>query len=397
MLVCMVDRILKLLNTKEGRALVVRSQYDWSGAFDRQDPTKTVSKFISMGIRSSLIPVLIDFLSGRSMRLKFNGKQAGPWPLVGGSPQGSYMGQLAYTTGSYDNTEQLDIDEEDKFQYIDDLDLLELIILTDVLVEYDFRAHVASDIGLGQRFLPPSATKTQSYHQGISDWTQLNLQKLNSDKSKYILHTRTKETFATRFTLDGSHINRETATKSLGVWIGEDPSCWDINTKQIMKRTYASMSMLTKLKYAGLSRTKLLHIYALHVRSSMEYCSVVWHDNLTQAQTNAIERLQIVALKIILGSDCPRLEDGHFNYNEALTICKLDSLFSRREKQVLDFGRKSIKHPTLKKLFPINPVISNDPHTVRNRELFYVNRARTMAYYNSAIPAIQRRLNKHFS
>ena len=113
------------------------------------------------------------------------------------------------------------------------------------------------------------------------------------------------ENFATRFTLDGSYINRETATKSLGVWIGEDPSCWDINTKQIMKRTYASMSMLTKLKYAGRSQTKLLHIHALHVRSSMEYCSVVWHDNLTQAQSNAIERLQIVALKIILGNEPP--------------------------------------------------------------------------------------------
>ena len=113
------------------------------------------------------------------------------------------------------------------------------------------------------------------------------------------------ENFSTRFTLDGSHINRETAAKSLDVWIGKDHSCWDINTKQIMKRTYASMSMLTKLKYAGLSQTKLLHIYALHVRSSMEYCSVVWHDNLTQAQSDAIERLQIVALKIIHGNESP--------------------------------------------------------------------------------------------
>ena len=164
-----------------------------------------------------------------------------------------------------------------------------------------------------------------------------------------------------------------------------------------MKRAYASMSMLTKLKYAGLSRTKLLHIYALHVRSSMEYCSVVWHNNLTQAQTSAIERLQIVALKIILGSDCPRKEDGHFDYFRALSICKLDSLFSRREKRVLDFGKKSIKHPTLKKLFPINPAISNDPHPVRNREKFHVNRARTLSYYNSAIPSIQRNLNKYFS
>ena len=80
-----------------------------------------------------------------------------------------------------------------------------------------------------------------------------------------MLHTRTKEDFATRFTIDGCHIDRETATKVLGVWIGADPSTCDINTKQIMKRTYASMWMLTKLKYAGLSRTKLLHIYAFHV------------------------------------------------------------------------------------------------------------------------------------
>ena len=163
-----------------------------------------------------------------------------------------------------------------------------------------------------------------------------------------------------------------------------------------MKRSFASMSILTKLKYAGLSRTKLLHIYSLHVRSSMEYCSVVWHDNLTQAQSNAIERLQIVALKIILGNDWPRKEDGHFDYTRALTMCNLSTLFSRREKRALDFGKKCIKHHTLKKLFPLNPAVFNDPHPVRNREPFYVNRTRTSAYSDSAIPAIQRRLNKQF-
>ena len=103
-----------------------------------------------------------------------------------------------------------------------------------------------------------------------------------------------QEDFATRFTLDGCYIERQKVSKILGVWVGEDPSNWKINTKEIVKRTYASLSMLTKLKYAGLSRTKLLHIYSLHIRSSMEYYSVVWHDNLTQAQSNSIERLQIV-------------------------------------------------------------------------------------------------------
>ena len=133
MIVCMVDRILKLLETTEGRAAVLSSQYDWSNAYERQDPTKTIQKFITMKICSSLIPILIDFLSGRSMRIKFNSEQAGPFPLVGGSPQGSFLGQLCYTSGSHDNTEQLDLKEEDKFQYIDDLTLLELIIMTDLL------------------------------------------------------------------------------------------------------------------------------------------------------------------------------------------------------------------------------------------------------------------------
>ena len=140
-----------------------------------------------------------------------------------------------------------------------------------------------------------------------------------------------KENFATRFNIDGAYIERQTATKILGVWISEDPSCWQRNTKEIMKRTYASMSILTKLKYAGLSRTKLIHIYSLFVRSYTEYCSVAWHDSLTQEQTNAIERLQIVSLKIILGADCPRKPDGHFDYIEALRLCNLKSLFNWRE------------------------------------------------------------------
>ena len=212
-----------------------------------------------------------------------------------------------------------------------------------------------------------------------------------------MLHTRMKETIATRFTLENSLIERQTACKNCGVWIGVDPSCWDKNTKEVMKRTFANMSMLTKLKYAGLSQEKLLHIYSLFVRSHTEYCSVAWHDSLTQEQTNAIERLQIVALKIILGSDTPRKEDGYFDYPEALRMCNLKSLFSRREIKILSFGKKCISHPTLEKLFPRNSAVHEDPHNIRNHELFQVNFARTSSYQNSAIPSIQRRLNQHFS
>ena len=139
---------------------------------------------------------------------------------------------------------------------------------------------------------------------------------------------------------------------------------------------------------------KLINIYCLFIRSSAEYCSVVWHENLTVAQSNAIERLQVVALKIIIGKDCPRKEDGHCDYEALLGLCQLTSLSDRRNKRMLSFGKKCIKHPTLNRIFPLN---TEDVNNVRNHDVFQVNYARTSAYQNSAIPAIQRRLNQHYS
>ena len=63
---------------------------------------------------------------------------------------------------------------------------------------------------------------------------------------------------------------------------------------------------------------------------------MAWHDSLNQIQRNSIERLQIVYLNIRLGKDCPTKEDGHFDYERALSLCNLESLFSRREKRMLD-------------------------------------------------------------
>ena len=82
----LVDRILKMLDTTEGCAAVISSQYNWANAFDRQDPPKNIQKFIKMNIRPSYIPIRIDFLSNRSMKIKLNQDQVEPFKLGGGSP-----------------------------------------------------------------------------------------------------------------------------------------------------------------------------------------------------------------------------------------------------------------------------------------------------------------------
>ena len=72
--------------------------------------------------------------------------------------------------------------------------------------------------------------------------------------------------------------------------------------------------MLTKLKYAGLSRPNLLYAYALHIGLSIDYCFVNWHNNFTKSQSDAYEKLQKVSLNIILANEIPRLQDGKFDY-----------------------------------------------------------------------------------
>ena len=72
MIVNLVDRILKLLDGPESTVLL-KTCADWNDAFSRVDPTKAIEKIVLIGVRSSLIPVLIDYVTGRKMKVKING------------------------------------------------------------------------------------------------------------------------------------------------------------------------------------------------------------------------------------------------------------------------------------------------------------------------------------
>ena len=49
LIVCLLDRVLQLLDRNTERSAVIMTCLDWSAAFDRQDPTIAVMKFIKWG------------------------------------------------------------------------------------------------------------------------------------------------------------------------------------------------------------------------------------------------------------------------------------------------------------------------------------------------------------
>ena len=167
MIVCFVDRILQLLDSFPDKSAVIAALVDWSAAFDRQDPTKAIIKFIQLGVRSSLITLLISYLTDRKMRVKFNDEVSELLTLIGGGPQGTLLGGLEYLVQSNDNADA--ISPEDRFKYIDDLSILQLVLMSGLLVEYNFHQHVASDIGIDMKYLPATTYNTQDQLNSITN------------------------------------------------------------------------------------------------------------------------------------------------------------------------------------------------------------------------------------
>ena len=154
----------------------------------------------------------------------------------------------------------------------------------DILTEYDFKQHVASDIGIGQKFIDPRSCKMQENLNTIATWTDENLMQLNEEKSNYIIFTKARQDFASRLTLNNKLLERKKVTKLVGVWI-EEKGGWARNTAEICKSAYAKLSMLTKLKYAGVGMKDLVETYTLFIRSRAEYVSVAFHSSLTEKQS----------------------------------------------------------------------------------------------------------------
>ena len=63
-----------------------------------------------------------------------------------------------------------------------------------------------------------------------------------------------------------------------------------------------------------------------------------WHSGLTRKQAADIERVQRIAVSIIL-SDC-KTGKNDFSYDMALVVLELEPLEERRQKLCLSFAKK---------------------------------------------------------
>ena len=106
---------------------------------------------------------------------------------------------------------------------------------------------------------------------------------------------------------------------------------------------------------------------------------------MSQEDSNDLERVQKIVLKIILDLD-------YIDYHQACLSLKIESLQTRRTKISLNFALKCLSSDKHKHLFKLNQNSAN----IRHHEKFVVPFANTTRYYKSPRLYLTRLLNDHF-
>ena len=310
-LIQMLHRILSVLdnNSKGDIFAVVANLIDWNNAFPRQCPKLGVESFMQNGVRPSLIPVLVNYFQDRQMSVKWHGCQSVPRNITGGGPQGATLGLLEYLSQSNNSADCVQL--EDRYKFVDDLTILEVVnLLTVGITSYNLKQHIPSDLPLHNQFIPPQNLHSQDWLDSIDEWTDNRKMVINEKKTKTMLFNYTSNyQFTTRLLLKNEPVEVIDSTRLLGTIISNDLS-WDQNISKIVKNANARMELVRRVASFGTPVEDIKNIYILFVRSILEQSATVWHSSLTQENINDLERVQKSAIKVILQENYSSYKQG---------------------------------------------------------------------------------------
>ena len=151
------------------------------------------------------------------------------------------------------------------------------------------------------------------------------------------------------------------------------------------KRAFSKIWMLRRMQNLGLDYMTILDYYLKEVRSLLELAVPAWHSNLSLKLTSDIERVQKVAVRIILGT---------YEYPNSISciIIGIEPLFMRRITICTTFAFKTALSSSSRHTDLFMKLIH--PHDTRNKEVKFVEHSwNHRRFYNSPLPYLIRLLN----
>ena len=185
-------------------------------------------------------------------------------------------------------------------KFIDDLS---------VAVKIDLKKDIVEDFGRAKPLTYDQRNETKLVEENIMQDIVDHLETfsnekqmvINSSKSSIMKLCRSKvKAFPVEVKVNGNFLQVKKELKILGVILTPDLKLND-NTNNICKKAYMNMWALRRLKKLGLDSFTLTDYYMKEVRVHLEFAVPVWHSGLSLKLTRDIERVQRIAVNIILG------------------------------------------------------------------------------------------------
>ena len=112
------------------------------------------------------------------------------------------------------------------------------------------------------------------------------------------------------------------------------------------KKAYSRMEIQRQLKTFTKSKSDMLQIYRVYIRSVVKQSCTVWSSSLAKHNIEELKRVQKVATRIILGNNN--------SYEDRLTELNIPTLKERRNYLSLRFANKCLKQEKTKHIFKRN-------------------------------------------
>ena len=267
----LISMVHNWLQATDGNGAPVRVMlFDYRKAFDMIDHSTLVAKLKNVDIPNSITNWVIDFLSGRSQRVKLGNDCQSEWGRVpSGVPQGTKFGPWLFLL------------------MVNDLSIPDIFNMW----KYVDNNTVSETIQKGQQ------SKAQQVVDHVSEWSKKNLFQLNCEKTKELIISfiRSHQPQFPEAFVDGNPIAQTTSAKLLGVTINSNLT-WNDHIEELVKKSSRKLYFLVQLKRTQITPKDFVAYYCAYIRSSLDYaCPVFYHSLPNYLQTD-LERVQKRAL-----------------------------------------------------------------------------------------------------
>ena len=207
--------------------------------------------------------------------------------------------------------------------------------------------------------------------------------KINDKKTKLMMFNPCwSKDFMPELHMGNNQLELFEEMRLLGVIIRSDMK-WTSNTDSIVARASNKLWVIRRLKGLGANTDELVDMYTKQCRSILELAVPAWHGAITFVERQDIERVQKVALHIILG-------EQYESYSNALILTNLKTLEARRDKLCIKFVKKAEKHEKHKMWFKPKSKVN----TRQSDDKYWKTIARTTRLKQSPIAHLTNLLNE---